>query len=135
MPDLRPRCEVARDGFAAHVEPEWVPDERALHVRLRARPGGGSLIAPGAAPGMPVEVVVKGRSMTVELLEGEHRVANLDTAEGPASPAPGRASAGQLSLVVVEVVGDVALFDYFPSETPDRRGSRDASAEGRDRAD
>ena len=126
---------VARDGFAAHVEPEWVPDERALHVRLRARPGGGSLIAPGAAPGMPVEVVVKGRSMTVELLEGEHRVANLDTAEGPASPAPGRASAGQLSLVVVEVVGDVALFDYFPSETPDRRGSRDASAEGRDRAD
>ena len=62
-------------------------------------------------------------------------VENLDTAEGPASPAPGRATAGQLRLVVVEVVGDVALFDYFLAETPDRKGPRDASVEGQGRAD
>ena len=120
---------VAADGFAAHVEPEWVPDERALHVPLRARPGGGSLITPGAVPGTPVEVIVKGRAMTVELFEGEHRVANPDTAEGAASAEPGHAPAGRLNLVVVKVVGDVALFDYFPSEAPNRRGFRDAPAE------
>ena len=36
---------VARDGFAAHEEPAWIPDERALHVHLRALPGGASRIA------------------------------------------------------------------------------------------
>ena len=37
--DVRPghlplAVRVAREGFAAHREPAWIPDERALHVRL-----------------------------------------------------------------------------------------------------
>ncbi len=44
--DVRPghhpvSVRVAREGFAAHREPAWIPDERALHVRLTAVPGGG----------------------------------------------------------------------------------------------
>lgn len=42
--DLRPghlpvRVSVRKDGFAACEEPAWIPDERALHVRL-AQPAG-----------------------------------------------------------------------------------------------
>ena len=33
---------VAKDGFAAHEETAWIPDERALHVQLTAQPAGGS---------------------------------------------------------------------------------------------
>ena len=54
--DLHPRhlpltVFVAVDGFAAHLEPAWIPDERALHVGLTARPGGGSRIAARATFG------------------------------------------------------------------------------------
>ena len=90
MLDMRPghlprTVFVAREGFAAHVEPEWVPDERTLHVGLAAQPGGGSAIAEGVTPGDRIEVMVKGKTATIDLVEGERRILEFDAAEGPDS--------------------------------------------------
>ena len=51
--DLRPghlpvRVSVRKDGFVACEEPAWIPDERALHVRL-ARPAGAHGVGSPAA--------------------------------------------------------------------------------------
>ena len=35
---------VAVEGFAAHLEHDWVPAERMLHIELSALPDGGSVI-------------------------------------------------------------------------------------------
>ena len=121
--DLRPghlprTVFVARDGFAAHVEPDWVPDERALHVPLTARPGGGSGIAAGVTPESEVQVMVKGKVAIIHLVEGESRVVNFDAAEGPDPTAPDWAYPRQFVLRVVKVIGDLALLDYFPAGAP-----------------
>ena len=42
---------VAADGFAPRVESEWIPEERALHVQLTTRPGGGARIVEDMPPG------------------------------------------------------------------------------------
>ena len=107
---------VAREGFAAHVEPEWVPDERALHVRLTAQPGGGSLIAEGVTPGGRIDLMVKGKMATIDLVEGEQCILEFDTTEGPDSTEPGWAFPRQLVLVVVKIMGRAALLRYYPSD-------------------
>ena len=121
--DLHPRhlpltVFVAGEGFAAHLEPAWVPDERSLHVRLTARSGGGSAIADQVTAGSRIDVVVRGKATTIHLVEGERRVLELDAAEG-AGPAPsGREHPRRLALEVVRVVGGAALLDYGPHEAP-----------------
>ena len=122
--DLRPgylplTVFVARNGYAAHMETEWVPDERALHVQLSAQPGGGSLIAAEAIPGIPVDVIVEGMPIRIELLQGARMVRKLNPAEGPDPAEPGSGSARELVLSVVDVVGDVALLDYCPAKESD----------------
>ena len=107
---------VAREGFAPHVEPAWVPDERALHVRLTAQPGGGSAIAEGVTPGSRIEVTVEGRTATIDLVEGEQRVLELDAAEAPNATEPGWAFPRQLVLEVVRIMGRAALLRYYPSD-------------------
>ena len=37
---------VASEGFAAHLEHDWTPAERALHIELSALPEGGAVIFP-----------------------------------------------------------------------------------------
>ena len=107
---------VAREGFAEHVEKEWVPDERALHVGLTAQPGGGSAIAEGVTPGERIEVMVEGRPATIDVVEGEQRIIELDAAEGPDSTEPGRAFQRRLVLAVVKIMGRAALLRYCPSD-------------------
>ena len=119
--DLRPghlplTVFVARDGFAAHLEPEWIPGERSLHVRLTAQPGGGAYIAAGVEPDSDIDVVVNGKAATIRLVEGERRVLEFDAAEGPDLTNPGRAFPRQCVLLVVKVVGEAALLHYFPSD-------------------
>ena len=126
--DLRPghlplTVFVAKDGFAAHVETDWVPDERALHVQLAARPGGGSHIAAGAMPGIPADVIVKGMPIRIELFEGQRSVREFNAAEGPDPTEPGWGYAGELVLAVVKVAGDVALLDYYLASASDRKSS------------
>ncbi len=46
---------VACEGFAAHVERDWLPMQRALAVELSPKPGGGSVVfaeATGHVPGL-----------------------------------------------------------------------------------
>ena len=118
---------IARDGFAAHVEPEWVPDESDLHVRLTAQPGGGSHVAGGMTPGLPGNVWVKGKMVSLELSEGERRVLEFTRGEGPDPSEPGWEYPRKLILAVVKVVGSVVLFDYFPDSRKKSQSSLKSS--------
>ena len=44
---------VAASGFGAHLEREWVPAERVLHVNLSPLRGGGATIFPGGTGYIP----------------------------------------------------------------------------------
>lgn len=44
---------VAAEGFAAHLERDWVPAQRPLAVELEALPEGGSVIFTESAGGVP----------------------------------------------------------------------------------
>ena len=81
---------VAGEGIAAHLEPAWIPDERALRVGLNARPGGGSAIAEQMASGSRIEVAVSGKATIIDLVEGERRILELDAAEGARPARSGR---------------------------------------------
>lgn len=121
--DLHPRhlpltVFVAGEGFAAHLEPAWIPDERALHVGLTARPGRGSAIAERVAPGNRNEVVVSGKATTIDLVEGERRVLELDAADGSGPTESARWAPRRLVLRVIKIVGRAALPDYGLHEAP-----------------
>ena len=103
---------VAGDRFALHEEPAWVPDECGLHVQLTPRPEGGACVVEGATPGIEVEVVVEGRAVAIDLLEGEQRVLQLKAAEGPGPMEPGRAYPRELALRVVKVLEGAAVLKY-----------------------
>ena len=103
---------VAKDGFAVDEEPAWIPEERALHVHLQARPGAGAGIFEGVEPGSEVPVVIKGKAVTIDLVEGEHRVLKLEAAEGPDPTEPGWAFTRQFLVRVVKVVDGAALLEY-----------------------
>ena len=106
---------VAKDGFAAHEEPAWIPDERALHVHLQARPGAGAGVFEGVKPGSEVPVVVKGKAVTIDPVEGAHRVLELDAAEGPDPLEPGWAFPRRFLVRVVKVVDGAVLLEYGPA--------------------
>ena len=114
---------VAKEGFAAHLETTWTPDERALHVQLTAQPEGGSHIASGVIPGVRVDIMLNGRLIAIDLPEGARSVLEVSKADGADSTEPGSAHAPELVLDVVKVVGDVALLDYFPAHSADRASS------------
>lgn len=129
---------VARKGFAARVETGWVPDERALHVHLAARPGGGSRIVTGVVPGIPVDIDVQGLPICIELIAGEATVRGISRAEAPIPAVPGSGYTRELALSVVKVVGEAALLDYRLGGASDRKslpveqpaGSLDQSGRG-----
>ena len=98
--------------------PAWIPDDRALHVGLTARLGGGSAIAKRVTPVSRIEVVVGGGATTIDLVEGERRVLEFDAGEEAGSARSGRKRPRRLVLRVVEVVGGAALLDYGPYEAP-----------------
>ena len=118
--ELRPRhlpltVFVAGDGFAAHEGPAWIPDERALHVHLEARPGGGAEVFEGVTPGREVQVVVKRQAVTIDFVEGVHRVLEVDAAQGPDPTKSGWAFRRKLLVRVVKVVDGAALLEYSPA--------------------
>ena len=125
---------VAKEGFGGHVETEWTPDERALHVQLTARDEGGSQITSGVIPGVRVDIMVRGRLIAIELREGKCSAMEVSKAERPDSTEPVAAHAAELVLNVVKVVGDVALLDYLLADTADGTRSGDGlAADERDR--
>lgn len=57
-------------------------------------------------------MVVDGRAVTIDLLEGEQRLLPLKAAEGPDPAEPGWEDARQLVLRVVRVLEGAAVLEY-----------------------
>lgn len=117
---------AAAPGFSAHVEREWVPEQRALGIELQGLPGGGSCIfaeATGDVPTLtgrlnPVRdthdrtylyasniAIDQGRQQPVHFLLGE---------ELRLTDANGR----EMFVRIVDVVGRSALVEYRPVDAP-----------------
>lgn len=103
---------VAGDGFLAHEEPAWVPDERALHVQVATQSGAGSRVFEDVAPDHPWEVVVQGQATKVDLVEGAHQVLDVKAAQGPDRTDPGWAYPRRFVLRVAKVLDRAAVLEY-----------------------
>ena len=77
----------------------------------RRVPGAGGGIFEGVEPGSEVPVVIKGKAVTIDLIEGEHRVLKLEAAEGSDPTEPGWAFTRQFLVRVVKVVDGAALLE------------------------
>ena len=112
---------VAAQGFKAHVEHDWIPAERALHIELSRLPHGGAVIFPngtGTLPGLksslnPIRdtldrtylyasniAVNEGRQQPVTFVLGEEM--RLTDADG-----------NELLARIVDIVGRSALIEYW----------------------
>ena len=111
---------VAAEGFAAHLEHDWTPAERALHVELSVLPGGGAVIFPeatGTLPGLTGQLnpirdaldrtylyasniaINKGRQQPVPFVLGEDlRLTDADSKE--------------MLVRIVDIVGRSSLVEY-----------------------
>ena len=113
-------------GYAAHLEQQWTPSERALAIVLNTLPRGGSVIFPeatGHIPGLkgrlnPIRdshdrtylyasniVIDEGKQQPVHFLPGEEL--RLTDAEGT-----------EVRVRIVDIVGRSALVEYF--RVPDK---------------
>ena len=111
---------TAAEGFAAHLKHDWTPAEQALHIELRALPGGGSVIFPeatGTLPGLtgrlnPIRdtygrtylyagniAIDNGRQQPADFVLGEDL--RLTDADGK-----------QMLIRIVDIVGQAALVEY-----------------------
>ena len=111
---------VAADGFAAYLEQDWIPAERALHIELGALPEGGSIIFPEASGHVPG---LTGRLNPIrDTLDRTYLYSsNIAINEGlqqPVSFVPGEDlrltdSDGREKMVrIVDIVGRSALVEY-----------------------
>ena len=111
---------VAAEGFAAHVEHDWVPAERALPIELRPLPNGGAVIfrnGTGTLPGL------KGRLHPIRdphdrtYLYADTIIIN-EGLQQPVAFVPGEAlrltdANGQERLVrIIGIIGRSALVEY-----------------------
>ena len=111
---------VAAAGFAAHVEHDWLPAERMLHVQLEALPNGGAIIFPedaGSVPGLTgsLNPIRDGQDRTylyasnIAINGGEHQPVAFTPREAlRLTDAEGR----EMRVRIVEVVGRSALVEY-----------------------
>ena len=116
---------VAAEGFAAHLEQDWTPAERALHIQLSPLLDGGSVIFPeatGTLPGLtgrlnPVRdthdrtylyasniAIDEGRQQPVHFVPGEEM--RLTDADGL-----------EMRVRIVDIVGRSALVEYCRHRT------------------
>ena len=111
---------VAAEGFAAHLEHDWTPAERALHIELSALPGGGAVIFPEATGYVPG---LTGRLNPIrDTLDRTYLYAsNIAINKGQQQPVrfvPGEdmyltdANGREMWVRIVEVLGQSALVEY-----------------------
>ena len=121
---------AAAPGFSAHVEREWVPEQRALGIELHGLPGGGSCIFAEATGDIPT---LAGRlnpirdthdrtylyASNIAINEGRHQPVHFVLGEAlRLTDAEGR----EALVRIVDIVGRSALVEYQPyvrSERPD----------------
>lgn len=113
---------VAAAGFAAHVERDWLPAERMLHVQLAAFPNGGAVIFPedaGDVPGLTGKVNPIRDTQDRTYLYASNIAVNDDERQ-PVVFAPGEdlrltdAEGKEMRVRIVEIVGRSALVEYRP---------------------
>ena len=108
-------------GYAAHLERNWMPCERALALNLGALPEGGSIIFPEATGHLPR---LKGRLNPIRDTHDRTYLyaSNIAIDEGKQQPvhfAPGEelrltdADGVELHVRIVDIVGRSALVEYF----------------------
>ena len=113
---------AAAKGYAAHVEREWMPNQRALAIELEPLPNGGAVIFPEATGHVPG---VTGRlnpirdtqnrtylyASNIAINDGEPKPFHFDTGEEMRlTDAEGR----ERLVRIVEVIGRSALVEYQP---------------------
>ena len=113
---------AAADGFAAHVENDWLPASGALTIEMQRLPDGGSTIFPEATGHIP------GQSGRLNPIRDTHDrtylyASNIAINEGkrqPVSFMPGEdlhltdAEGKELIVRIVAIVGRSALVEYRP---------------------
>ena len=113
---------VATEGYRAHLEHDWTPAERMLHVDLDSLPRGGSVIFPeatGEVPGLAGSL-----NPIRDTLDRTHlytsNIAINDGETQPVSFAPGEdlrltdAEGMELLVRIIDVSGRSALLEYRP---------------------
>ena len=113
-------------GYAAHLEQQWTPSERALAIVLNTLPRGGSVIFPEATGHIPG---LKGRLNPIR--DSHDRTylyaSNIAIDEGKQQPVhflPGEelrltdAEGTEVRVRIVDIVGRSALVEYF--RVPDK---------------
>ena len=112
---------VAAEGFAAHVEHDWIPAERALHIELSTLSNGGAMIFPEGTGTLPR---LKGR---LEPIRDNHDrtylyASNIAVNEGRQQPVafvPGEelrltdADGNDLLARIIDIVGRSSLVEYY----------------------
>ena len=113
---------AAADGFAAHLEEDWLPANGALTIEMQCLPGGGCVIFPEATGKIP------GQSGRLNPIRDTHDrtylyASNIAINEGkrqPVSFMPGEdlrltdAEGKELIVRIVAIVGRSALVEYRP---------------------
>ena len=112
---------VAVEGFAAHVERDWIPAERALNVELSPLSHGGAVIFPDGTGTLPR---LKGRLNPIrDTLDRTYLYAsNIAINEGQQQPVafvPGEelrltdADGNDLLARIIDIVGRSSLVEYY----------------------
>ena len=111
---------AAAKGYAAHVEREWMPSQRALAIELEPLPDGGAVIFPeatGHVPGVTGRLNPKRDThdrtylyaSNIAINEGQQQPVHFDTGEEMRlTDAEGR----ERLVRIVEVIGRAALVEY-----------------------
>ena len=116
---------VAAEGFAAHLEQDWTPAERALHIQLSPLLDGGSVIFPEATGTLP------GLTGRLNPMRDTHDrtylyASNIAINEGRQQPVhfvPGEeirltdAAGLEMRVRIVDIVGRSALVEYCRHRT------------------
>ena len=113
---------AAARGYAAHLEPEWTPSQRALVIELKRMPSGGGVIFPEGSGGLPG---LRGRLNPVRDTHDRTYLYTSNIAVNQGLPQPVHfmlgeelrltdADGNELLARVVDIAGRSALVQYLP---------------------
>ena len=114
---------AAATGFAAHIEHDWVPAQRALTIEMQSQPEGGAVIFPeanGYLPGLSGRLNLKRDSHDRNYLYASNIVIN-EGKQQPVHLMPGEdlrltdIDGRELMVRIMAIIGKSTLVEYRPS--------------------